>query len=104
MNRNARNFSNSGVYALTASWEDYRQLLNKWMADNGKQMQNRTFDDGSFRPTPYWQGYYASRAYLKQTHYNVSRLLSTFTLLDQLSPHLVQQPLSCWFWSSVGDE
>jgi len=82
---NARNFSNSGVYALTASWEDYRQLLNKWMADNGKQMQNRTFDDGSFRPTPYWQGYYASRAYLKQTHYNVSRLLIQIETLNAIA-------------------
>jgi len=77
---NTQRYPSTGVYAVSSTFEHYVDLVTEYLEKNGNTKIHRRNFHGSdasttFKPTPYWMGFYVSRVSNKQHHYETTRAL-----------------------------
>eukprot|EP01125_Pyxidicula_operculata_P002008 TRINITY_DN11987_c0_g1_i1.p1 TRINITY_DN11987_c0_g1~~TRINITY_DN11987_c0_g1_i1.p1 ORF type:complete len:943 (-),score=231.60 TRINITY_DN11987_c0_g1_i1:86-2863(-) len=86
---NAKMFASTNVFCVSASFADYTDLVGQYTTEKGILLPHRNYHgatpDTTFKPTPYWMGFYSSRVANKQLHYATVRNLVSSEVLLSLS-------------------
>jgi alpha-mannosidase len=96
---NTNNYPSTGVYAVSSTFSNYVDLVRAYLQKNGDTLNKRNFHGSTpkttFKPTPYWMGFYTSRVSNKQLHYATCKaLLGAETFLLAASGLRVSTPVT----------
>eukprot|EP01128_Nolandella_sp_AFSM9_P007690 TRINITY_DN4291_c0_g1_i1.p1 TRINITY_DN4291_c0_g1~~TRINITY_DN4291_c0_g1_i1.p1 ORF type:complete len:821 (+),score=113.42 TRINITY_DN4291_c0_g1_i1:743-3205(+) len=85
---NTEHYPKTGVYAVASQFDVFVGLMADHLQGHPHLLPHRSFHGStpktSFKPTPYWTGFYSSRPQLKYNHYTGTRLLLGVETLDLL--------------------
>jgi len=88
---NTQRYPQTGIYAVSASFSHYVDLVEAYNKEHGDKLPQRNFHGTTptttFKPTPYWMGFYSSRTFNKQLHYETCKALlasETFLVVEDL--------------------
>ncbi len=92
------NTSGSDTHVIVSTFDHYVDAVNAFLESNPTSLRIRAFHGSNnldtFRPTPYWMGFYASRMELKRLHQQATRLALAAESFEAVAHILGAQPVN----------